>query len=192
MNLGWKLAATVKGEAAPGLLDTYGTERHAIAAATLDWTRAQTAAIRPDEYGSAVRDMVALVLDTPDGAKLFADRFSGRALRYDIPHTSEDERHAAVGLSVPDFCFTDGTRLGEKLHHGGFVLVDLRGETGLDASFDEVADRLTLVRCECVNTLGFELVLVRPDGIIAWATDHAGTDVMHSLTSELERYLQKA
>ena len=190
MNLGWKLATTVKGNAAPSLLDTYYTERYPVAAATLDWTRAQTAAIRPDEYGSAVRDMVSQVLNTPDGAKLFADRFSGRGLRYDIPRASKDE-HEAIGLSAPDFEFTDGTKLGERLHRGGFVLVDFRVEAGVSGSWDSLADVLTLVECESVNSLGFELVLVRPDGVIAWATNRASSDAINSVRSTLEIYLQR-
>ena len=40
-NLGWKLAAEVNGWAPDGLLDTYQTERHPVAAAVLDNTCAQ-------------------------------------------------------------------------------------------------------------------------------------------------------
>ncbi len=40
-NLGWKLAATMAGEAAPGLLDTYHEERHPAAARVLSYVAAQ-------------------------------------------------------------------------------------------------------------------------------------------------------
>lgn len=40
-NLGWKLAAEVGGWAPEGLLDSYHTERHSVAADVLDNTRAQ-------------------------------------------------------------------------------------------------------------------------------------------------------
>ena len=40
-NLGWKLAAEVNGWAPDGLLDSYHTERHPVAADVLDNTRAQ-------------------------------------------------------------------------------------------------------------------------------------------------------
>ena len=40
-NLGWKLAAEVNGWAPEGLLDSYHTERHPVAADVLDNTRAQ-------------------------------------------------------------------------------------------------------------------------------------------------------
>src|SRR5439155_3913586 len=41
VNLGWKLAATVKGWAPDGLLDTYNSERHPVGARVLRNTRAQ-------------------------------------------------------------------------------------------------------------------------------------------------------
>ena len=47
MNLGWKLAATIRGDAPDGLLDSYTTERHPVGARILDWTRAQVALMRP-------------------------------------------------------------------------------------------------------------------------------------------------
>ncbi|HEY2365745.1 MAG TPA: FAD-dependent monooxygenase, partial [Polyangiaceae bacterium] len=47
MNLGWKLAATVRGGAPDGLLDSYTAERHPIGVRILDWTRAQVALMRP-------------------------------------------------------------------------------------------------------------------------------------------------
>jgi 2-polyprenyl-6-methoxyphenol hydroxylase-like FAD-dependent oxidoreductase len=190
MNLGWKLAATIKGQAAANLLSTYQEERHPVATATLDWTRAQTEAIRPDQYGSAVRSMVSHVLNTPDGAKLFSDRFSGRTLRYGVCHVSQDD-HEAVGLSAPDFEFMDGTRLGNRLQRGKFVLIDFGGQAGVAESFGSSADMLTLVDCRCVNSLDFELVLVRPDGVIAWATDRARSTPIDGLRDALERYLRR-
>ncbi|RUW86752.1 FAD-dependent oxidoreductase, partial [Mesorhizobium sp. M8A.F.Ca.ET.059.01.1.1] len=41
MNLGWKLAATIRGDAPAGLLDSYFDERHPVGADVLDWSRAQ-------------------------------------------------------------------------------------------------------------------------------------------------------
>jgi 2-polyprenyl-6-methoxyphenol hydroxylase-like FAD-dependent oxidoreductase len=40
MNLGWKLAATIKGWGPDDLFDTYTAERHPIGAWVLNWTRA--------------------------------------------------------------------------------------------------------------------------------------------------------
>ncbi|MGF0524665.1 FAD-dependent monooxygenase, partial [Agrobacterium pusense] len=43
MNLGWKLAAEIRGDAPRGLLDSYTIERHPVGAQVLDWSRAQVA-----------------------------------------------------------------------------------------------------------------------------------------------------
>ena len=62
MNLGWKLAATIKGWAPDDLLDTYTTERHPIGEWVLNWTRAQVSIVRPDPHARAmaavIRDLI--------------------------------------------------------------------------------------------------------------------------------------
>lgn len=47
-NLGWKLALAVKGEAAPGLLDTYEAERHPVAQGVLRGTNIGTRLVLAD------------------------------------------------------------------------------------------------------------------------------------------------
>ncbi|MGO4781007.1 FAD-dependent monooxygenase, partial [Lysobacter sp. 2RAB21] len=53
MNLGWKLAATVRGDAPADLLDSYFSERHPVGAQVLDWSRAQVALMRPSPSSRA-------------------------------------------------------------------------------------------------------------------------------------------
>ncbi len=48
VNLGWKLAAQIRGWAPETLLDTYEAERHPVAADVLDNTRAQTELLSPE------------------------------------------------------------------------------------------------------------------------------------------------
>ena len=73
VNLGWKLAATVRGWAPEGLLDSYHTERHPVAARVLRNTRAQGVLNNPaqDKDLAAVRDTftedIDAVLILPDG-----------------------------------------------------------------------------------------------------------------------------
>jgi 2-polyprenyl-6-methoxyphenol hydroxylase-like FAD-dependent oxidoreductase len=52
-NLGWKLAAVVRGWVGEDILDTYTTERHPVAACLLQNTRAQIA-LRPDPQTRAL------------------------------------------------------------------------------------------------------------------------------------------
>jgi 2-polyprenyl-6-methoxyphenol hydroxylase-like FAD-dependent oxidoreductase len=59
VNLGWKLAAVVRGRAPAELLDTYTSERHPIAARVLANTRAQAALMRPDDLTTPLREIVA-------------------------------------------------------------------------------------------------------------------------------------
>ena len=49
MNLGWKLAAAIKGQAPDGLLDSYERERERVPVgeAVIDWSRAQVGLARP-------------------------------------------------------------------------------------------------------------------------------------------------
>ena len=47
-NLGWKLAAEVNGWAPEGLLDSYHSERHPVAADVLNTTRAHSELISPE------------------------------------------------------------------------------------------------------------------------------------------------
>ncbi len=83
VNLGWKLAGTVHGRAAPGLLDSYHAERHPAAARVLDYVAAQEVlllggteieplrAVLAELIGLAeVRDHLARVVSNLDGRDL--------------------------------------------------------------------------------------------------------------------------
>jgi 2-polyprenyl-6-methoxyphenol hydroxylase-like FAD-dependent oxidoreductase len=58
-NLAWKLAAEIDGRAAPGLLDTYHTERHAAGERTILQTRAQAALGADGPNAEALRELFA-------------------------------------------------------------------------------------------------------------------------------------
>ncbi|HLK95059.1 MAG TPA: FAD-dependent monooxygenase, partial [Nocardioidaceae bacterium] len=65
-NLGWKLAAEVNGWAPEGLLDSYHTERHSVAADVLDNTRAQMQLLSPEPGPRAVRRLLSDLMDFED------------------------------------------------------------------------------------------------------------------------------
>ena len=96
MNLGWKLAATLRGNAPDGLLDSYTAERHPVGARILDWTRAQVALMRPSPHSRALEAIIRDLMATRDGATYFAERVWGVSLRYDL-----DDSHPLVGHSAP-------------------------------------------------------------------------------------------
>ncbi|MEQ5841157.1 FAD-dependent monooxygenase [Paraburkholderia acidicola] len=166
MNLGWKLAATVRGDAPDGLLDSYASERHPVGAQVLDWSRAQVALMRPSRSSRALEAIVRDLIDTRDGATYFAERVWGVSLRYDL-----GGNHALVGRSAPDFELIDGTKLGELLANGKGLLLDFDSRPALEQLANRWRDRITYIASDVKNRLDLSAVLVRPDGFVAWASD---------------------
>jgi 2-polyprenyl-6-methoxyphenol hydroxylase-like FAD-dependent oxidoreductase len=167
MNLGWKLAATVKGWAPDGLLDTYTTERHPIGAWALEWTRAQVAIMRPDPHAHAIARIIRDLIDTPTGATYFAQKVAGVWLRYDLFGD-----HPLIGRSAPDLEFADGTRLGEFLHDGSALLLDLNNNDSLRTLSAPYAGRVKYISATEKNPSGFAALLIRPDGFVVWLTEN--------------------
>jgi 2-polyprenyl-6-methoxyphenol hydroxylase-like FAD-dependent oxidoreductase len=166
MNLGWKLAATIRGDAPDGLLDSYTAERHPIGARILDWTRAQAALMRPNRHARALEAILRDLLDTRDGATYFAERLWGVSLRYDL-----GDGHPLVGRSCPDFELEDGTRLGALLREGNGLLLDFDRQASLRALDGLWGDHVRYVASDAKERLGLSALLVRPDGFVAWASD---------------------
>jgi 2-polyprenyl-6-methoxyphenol hydroxylase-like FAD-dependent oxidoreductase len=164
MNLAWKLAATLRGDAPAGLLDSYTSERHPVGAQVLDWSRAQVAIMRPSRSSRALEAIIRDLIDTRDGATYFAERVWATALRYDIGNS-----HPLVGRSAPDFELPDGTKLGELLTKGKGLLLDFDARPSLQALASRWSDRITYVGSDAMDRLGLSAVLVRPDGFVAWA-----------------------
>jgi hypothetical protein len=177
MNLGWKLAATLRGDAPTSLLDSYTAERHPIGARILDWTRAQVASMRPDPGSRALQAVLRDLIDTKDGATYFADRVWGVSIRYDL-----GEAHHAAGRSCPDFELEDGRRVGSLLRNGGGLLLDFASGAPLRELDGRWGDRVHYVSGNVKESSGLRAVLVRPDGFVAWATDEVpqAEDVMRA------------
>jgi hypothetical protein len=167
MNLGWKLAATIRGQAPEGLLDSYYTERHPLGVQVLDWSRAQVAIMRPDADARALHAIVRDLMNTRDGATYFAGRVWGIFTHYDL-----DGGHPLTGHSVPNFELLDGARIGELMHDGQGILFDFGGNALLKALAGKYGDRFKYISGRAKEQLGLSAVLIRPDGIIAWASDN--------------------
>ncbi|GJE27628.1 FAD-dependent monooxygenase [Methylobacterium organophilum] len=166
MNLGWKLAATIRGDAPAGLLDSYAGERHPVGARVLDWSRAQVALMRPSRSSRALEAILRDLIETPDGATYFAERVWGVTLRYDL-----GDSHPLVGCSVPDFMLGDGQRVGTLMRDGKGLLLDFDRNPLLQALAQRRPARMSYVAADARDRLGLQAVLVRPDGIVAWASD---------------------
>jgi len=166
MNLGWKLAATIHGKAPESLLDSYYTERYPIGAQVLDWSRAQVAIMNPTPQGRALNAIVRNLINTTDGATYFAGRVWGIHMHYDL-----GGNHPVVGRSVPNFEFEDDIKIGELMSDGKGILLDFGMNSSLKALTDQYTDRLKYISGVTKDQLGLTAALIRPDGIIAWASD---------------------
>jgi 2-polyprenyl-6-methoxyphenol hydroxylase-like FAD-dependent oxidoreductase len=163
MNLGWKLGAVVSEWAADELLDTYDAERRPVGAWVMDWTRAQIAVMRGDAKSAALRSIVADLLSTGDGTTYAVKKIAGVDQRIDLPCD-----HPLVGRYVPDLWLADGSRLVDHGHGGGFLLLDHTPDGAFARVAAAWAGRVNCVTDGQATPTG---VLVRPDGVVAWATD---------------------
>lgn len=164
MNLGWKLASVIKGWRGEELLDTYTAERHPIAAWALEWTRAQIAIMRPEAHARAMGNITKDLIGTSAGATYFAKCISGVWQRYD-----PGSGHPLVGKSAPDLLYRDGSRLGTYLQTGQAVVFESVNSPCEEA--DEQQERFRLIRKYCMEPPPTRMLLLRPDGYIAWAGD---------------------
>ncbi|WP_027795681.1 FAD-dependent monooxygenase [Paraburkholderia acidipaludis] len=168
MNLGWKLASTIRGDAPADLLDSYQTERYPVGACVLDWSRAQVALMRPTPGTRALAAVIRDLIGTRDGATYFAERVWGVSLRYDLGGS-----HPLTGRSVPDFELADGTKVGHLLREGKGLLLDFEPDASVQALTNGWRQRVTYVAGGANDRLGLRAVLVRPDGFVAWASETA-------------------
>jgi 2-polyprenyl-6-methoxyphenol hydroxylase-like FAD-dependent oxidoreductase len=120
MNLGWKLAAAVRGSAPPWLLDSYEAERHPVGASVLRTTDAFNQLVLSNSRARRLLRTAVLgtVTRVRRGRRLLGERLSGIGIAY--PHQRGDDW--MVGRRMPDIV-CDGKRVYELLREGKFVLV---------------------------------------------------------------------
>ncbi|MDQ0967941.1 2-polyprenyl-6-methoxyphenol hydroxylase-like FAD-dependent oxidoreductase [Flavobacterium sp. W4I14] len=167
MNLGWKLAATIHSKAPEGLLDSYGTERHPIGAQVLNWSRAQAAIMKPDPNARALHAIITDIINTTDGATYFAGRVWGISTRISL-----DGKHPLIGCSVPNFEFENGTKIGELMRDGRGILLDFDHSPLLQKLASDYSGQIDYISATAKEQFGLCAALIRPDGIVAWATDN--------------------
>ncbi len=182
VNLGWKLAATIKGWAPESLLDTYTTERYPIGAWALEWTRAQVALMRPERHEMALTAVLRDVIATRDGATYFSKKISGVWQRYELPGD-----HPLIGKSAPDFEFADGTRLGEHCYDGCALLFDFADNPQLRVLGAKWSDRLRVATVSHKESDGPTALFMRPDGCVAWAAK--GQPALDGASTALSEWL---
>ena len=177
-NLGWKLAAVVRGEMPESLLDTYTAERRPAAAAVLENTRAQLAILRPDPQSGAMRELFARLMELDDVNRHVGEMMTGLSTRYEA-----GSAHDSVGRLVGDRPVRQGgteASLYALLQDGRGVL--------LDATDGGVASRIVTSvtpRVRCVAVDAGPSLLIRPDACLAWRGDD---NAAHGLGEALHRW----
>jgi len=196
VNLGWKLSAVLKGWGGPALLDTYETERQAIA-------RRNTA------YARGFADSLGLFVPPPEleeegpageaARKLTGDHFNHHArFEFNIPGITFGGRYDGSPIVVPDgtvpppdapntyqpaacpggraphLWLGDGRSLYDLLGFE-FTLLQLGARPADAAPFRAAAAAMNMPLAtvlvpneEARELYGAELVLIRPDQIVAW------------------------
>ena len=166
VNLGWKLATVIRGEAPDSLLDTYSAERWPIGARILDWSRAQVAIMRPSPSSRALEAILRDLIETRDGATYFAQRVWGMNLRVEL-----GDGHPLVGCSVPAYPLNDGTSIDQHLGNGHGLLLQFDPEASLETVAKRWNGRILRLVSKDPNEHGLMAMLVRPDGVVCWATE---------------------
>ncbi|HEY3606319.1 MAG TPA: rifampin monooxygenase [Pseudonocardiaceae bacterium] len=175
-NLGWKLAAEVGGWAPAGLLDSYHTERHPVAADVLDYTRAQSELMSAEPGPQAVRRLVSELMDFDEVNRYLIEKLTAIGVRYDF-----GEGHDLLGRRLRDVALKQG-RLYGLMHGGRGLLLDQTGRLSVAGWADRV-DHVIDVSEE----LDVPAVLLRPDGHVAWVGDD-----QQDLRSQLPRWFGAA
>ncbi|MDT0447493.1 FAD-dependent monooxygenase [Streptomyces hesseae] len=190
MNLGWKLAAAVRGWAPPGLLDTYHAERRPVGRAVTDGTRAQTLLVElplTEEYGrpaALLCELLDTLLGMPEVNRHLAGRISALDTVYPPAAPDADpltgHRMPDIGLTTP--AAARPTRVYELLRDGRFVLLRLGLDGGTERAVADSRVRAVTVRSHDGHRDldGVREVLVRPDGHVAWATHATDPDVLRA------------
>jgi 2-polyprenyl-6-methoxyphenol hydroxylase-like FAD-dependent oxidoreductase len=172
LNLGWKLAAAVHGWAPADLLDTYESERRPAGERVIMHTRAQSALLSPGPNTTALRSLLAELLDDTTTVRRIADLMAGADLQY--PTRLDGPVHPLTGRWAPDLPLrVDGreTRVAELLRAGRPILLDLAGRADLTAAASGWTDRVDIVTATTPEAPA-DALLLRPDGYVAWAGEH--------------------
>ncbi|MFE9301387.1 FAD-dependent monooxygenase [Streptomyces sp. NPDC006856] len=182
-NLGWKLAATVRGWAPEGLLDTYDAERRPVGRELIRNARAAGKIYLSGEEMDPVREVMGELLAQKDAAERAAGIVSGLGVRYELGKGE----HPLLGLRMPpgrELALADGAtaRVGDLLRtgHGLLITTDpahARLAEGLDDRLDVVTGAWSQEGEPALDS-----VLVRPDGYVAWTSPGTVDTLADTLT----------
>ncbi|MDV7353740.1 FAD-dependent monooxygenase [Rhodococcus oxybenzonivorans] len=215
VNLGWKLAAVVKGFGGESLLDSYETERRPVAVMARDWSfRHLNVHVKAQEV--ADRDLIES--DTPESEahrKLLSEYFASNTgehesfgvemgYRYDSPVVVPDGSElvendgtaftptTVPGVRAPHVRLSNGESLLDAFRDS-FTIVSFIGRSAAEdlrsaaAAAGVPIEVLDLQDTVARRVYERDLVLVRPDGHVAWRGDQLPADptsLIHQITGK--------
>jgi hypothetical protein len=125
------------------------------------------AIMKPNPPARALYAIIRDLINTRDGATYMAARVWSINMHYDF-----GSNHRLVGRSVPNFEFEEDVKVGELMHNGQGMLLDFDGNASLKKVVSLYGDRIKYVSRNTKDRLGISALLIRPDGMIAWAADN--------------------
>jgi 2-polyprenyl-6-methoxyphenol hydroxylase-like FAD-dependent oxidoreductase len=172
-NLAWKLAAVVKGEAGPALLDTYHDERQPLASLTVEQAYGRYATRVVPERGT--EDVKPLIDDpTMELGLVVRSRAVVGDGDDDALHVQPPEARGRPGTRAPHVALGPGRSTIDLFGHG-FVLLrpggpaaDAWAPPGVEA---HLVDAPGFREAYGISPAGASLV--RPDGIVGWRSSGA-------------------
>ncbi|HEY4452786.1 MAG TPA: FAD-dependent monooxygenase [Pseudonocardiaceae bacterium] len=187
VNLGWKLAATIRDWAPEGLLDSYHAEQHQVDARLLDNTKAQAEVTFPNPEKEPLRRTLTALLEIPQVQHYLAGLIAGLDIRYPM----DGPEHPLVGARMVDVKLDVNGQVrwfSELLHEGRGVLVTVDPQHARTAQ--PWRDRITVTEVAKLPEVGVDAVLVRPDGYVCWVA--TGPDSLTWLTIALSTWFGKS
>lgn len=196
VNLGWKLAAVIRGQAPPPLLDSYGPERHPLAERNTAYAqrfadsvgRFSAAALleQAGPEGEAERARASAYLNTHVRMEFnipgvtFGGRYDGSSLIVKDGSTAPPDEagnyqpSASPGGRAPHAWLADGTSLFDSFNFEWTLLAlgpDAPGTAGfVNAATALGLDLKVVAQTSTAVRALYEapLALIRPDQIVAW------------------------
>ncbi|GII81876.1 FAD-dependent oxidoreductase [Sphaerisporangium rufum] len=172
VNLGWKLAAAIRGSAPPGLLDSYETERRAAAERMVLNARAQSALIAPGDDVTGLREVFGELLGDRSTVQRLAGLLAGADVRYDM---GAPEAHPLTGRFAPDLDLhtpAGPVRLADLARNARPLLLDLTEDASPAETLAVRHDEVDIIKARSAGDSPTALLL-RPDGYVAWASSSA-------------------
>ena len=197
LNLGWKLAAEVRGTAPDGLLDSYHVERYPAGQRALLQSRVQRALLADDEYARATRELLGELLAYPEPLRHLGELMAGSDVRYDMTApgragAAAGPVHPLTGRLAPDLrlATADGkTTVAEQMRKAMPVLLDFTADGRVAAGAAGWDGPVTLLVVKPrTGTAAADAILIRPDGYVAWASGPGAADPAAGLADALRTW----